>query len=145
MTEFHELLPAATSSPVTSAAAAGKEPGNRALGQQWHDIQAMFADDPRGSVQLAAQAADAAVSSLAASVRERQAGLRPTAGSAGTTEPSATEQLREALRTYRFFCEAVRDLAERLRQGWRAHSLTNLGATDRGAGLAEPGPSVAKF
>ena len=114
-------------SPVgTAAAADGLSPaaamtdlagqrGNGALGQQWHDIQAMFVDDPRGSVQLAAEAADAAVSSLMESVRERQAGLRPSAGSA-TSNPADTEQLREALRTYRVFCETVRDLAQRLPQ-----------------------------
>ena len=91
-------------------------PGNGVPGQQWHDIQAMFVDDPRGSVQLAAQAADAAVNSLVESLRERQTGLWPGAGTADGPNPSDTEQLRETLRQYRMFCEAVRDLGGRLPQ-----------------------------
>ena len=110
--------PAATADGLFPAAAttgpAGQQ-GVGALGQQWHDIQAMFVDDPRGSVQLAAEAADAAVSSLVESMRERQAGLRPAAGSA-SSDPADTEQLRGALRTYRMVCETVQDLALRFPQ-----------------------------
>ena len=102
-------------SPAAATTGPAGQQGNRALGQEWHDIQAMFVDDPRGSVQLAAEAADAAVSSLVESLRERQAGLLPAVGSA-SSHPTDTEQLREALRTYRMFCETVRDLAQRLPQ-----------------------------
>lgn len=93
-----------------------EEPGKGALGQQWHDIQAMFVDDPSGSVQLAAEAADAAVSSLVAALHERQAGLGPAAGPVGDTDRPDTEQLRETLREYRVFCEAVRDLGRQVPQ-----------------------------
>ena len=116
-----ELSPAGTAdaadglSPAAATTGPAGQQGNRALGQEWHDIQAMFVDDPRGSVQLAAEAADAAVSSLVESLRERQAGLLPAVGSA-SSHPTDTEQLREALRTYRMFCETVRDLAQRLPQ-----------------------------
>ena len=78
------------------------------LGQQWHDIQAMFVDDPRGSVELAVTAADAAVSALADSLRQQQAAL--------TQADADTEQLREALRTYRVFCQSLADLGGQLRQ-----------------------------
>ncbi len=103
-------------SPVNAATGQAGEPGKGALGQQWHDIQAMFVDDPRGSVQLAAEAADAAVSSLVESLHERQARLGPAAGAANDTDRFDTEQLRETLREYRVFCEAVRDLGRRVPQ-----------------------------
>lgn len=81
------------------------------LSEQWHDIQAMFVDDPPGSVQRAAQAADAAVAELSESLRQRQAALAP----AGTSDDAhSTEQLREALREYRVFCERLAALAEEL-------------------------------
>ncbi len=99
--------------PAAATTGLAGQQGTGALGQQWHDIQAMFVDDPRGSVQLAAEASDAAVSSLVESLRERQAGLRPAAGSASRNEAD-TEQLRTALRTYRVFYETVCDLAQRL-------------------------------
>ena len=110
--------------PSLDGAASGRaaEHGNGALSQQWHDIQAMFVDDPRGSVQLAAQAADDAVGALVDSLHQRQSALEPAgspAGAAGpsdTERPSDTEQLREALRSYRVFCEAVGDLSHRLPQ-----------------------------
>lgn len=101
--------------PAAATTGPAGQQGIGALGQQWHDIQVMFVDDPRGSVQVAAEAADAAVSSLVVSLRERQNGTRPAAGSA-SSDPAETEQLRGALRTYRAFCETLRDLAQRLPQ-----------------------------
>lgn len=81
------------------------------LGQQWHDIQAMFVDDPPGSVQRAAAAADAAVSALAEIMRERQAALSEAGGGSADTE-----QLRETLRSYRIFCQSLADVGWQLRQ-----------------------------
>ena len=83
--------------------AADKRPAD--LGEQWHDIQAMFVDDPRGSVQRAAAAADAAVSALAELLRERQAALFPAGGASADTE-----QLRETLRSYRVLCQNLADV-----------------------------------
>lgn len=77
------------------------------LGQQWHDIQAMFVDDPRGSVELAAAAAEAAVSGLAETVRQQAA--VPQAG-------ADTEQLRGTLRSYRVFCQSLADIRRQLPQ-----------------------------
>lgn len=70
------------------------------MSQQWHDIQAMFVDDPQASVERAAEAADTAVNALVESLRERRAAIVPSA-------PGDTEQLRAALRSYRVFCQAV--------------------------------------
>jgi hypothetical protein len=81
------------------------------LSEQWHDIQAMFVDDPQGSVERAAQEAEAAVSALVESLRQRQAALVPSGTS---TAPSDTEQLRAALRGYRLFCERLVGLEEQL-------------------------------
>ncbi len=79
------------------------------LGQQWHDIQAMFVDDPLGSVQQAAAEADAAVSALAAMLRERQATFASASGSV-----TGTEQLRESLRSYRIFCQSLTEIEDHL-------------------------------
>lgn len=84
------------------------------VGQQWHDIQALFVDDPRGSVELAAAAAAATVSALVQTLQQRQAALAPS-GSA-STEAGDTEQLREALRSYRIFCQSLTDVGQRLAQ-----------------------------
>jgi hypothetical protein len=81
------------------------------LGEQWHDIQAMFVDDPRGSVQRAAAAADAAVSALAELLGERHAALSAAGG-----ESADTEQLRETLRGYRMFCQNLADVGWQLQQ-----------------------------
>ena len=95
----------ASSEPAGSEPA-GNEPG---LSEQWHDIQAMFVDDPQGSVDRAAAAADDAVSALVETLRRRlQAG---PAGDLGDTE-----QLRSTLRSYRDFCQRVADLDEELLQ-----------------------------
>jgi hypothetical protein len=77
------------------------------LSEQWHDIQAMFVDDPQGSVERAAAAADDAVSALVESLRQRL-----PAGSAD--DPGDTEQLRSTLRSYRIFCQRVADLDDEL-------------------------------
>jgi hypothetical protein len=94
-----------TSGPVTTDSPAAD------LGQQWHDIQAMFVDDPRGSVEQAAAVADAAVSELAETLRRQRASLVGADG-----DPAGTEELREALRGYRIFCQAVADVSRQLRQ-----------------------------
>jgi hypothetical protein len=96
---------AVTSGPVTTDNPAAD------LGQQWHDIQAMFVDDPRGSVEQAAAAADAAVSELTETLRRQQASLVGADG-----DPAGTEELREALRGYRIFSHAVADVSRQLRQ-----------------------------
>lgn len=84
------------------------------LGQQWHDIQAMFVDDPRGSVELAAAAADSAVSALMETLHQRQSALAPAGTS--SADPGGTEQLRAALRSYRIFCQSLTEIGQSLTQ-----------------------------
>jgi hypothetical protein len=86
--------------------------GRADLGPQWHDIQAMFVDDPRGSVELAAAAADAAVSALVQELQQRQSALAPT--DTTPADRGSTEQLREALRGYRIFCENLTEIGQRI-------------------------------
>ena len=76
--------------------------------QQWPAIQAMFVDDPRGSVQRAAGAADEVLKALVASLEREQAALR-TSWENGTD--STTEDLRTALQQYRAFCGRLEGLA----------------------------------
>jgi hypothetical protein len=96
-----------------SAAAAGNGEHYDAasLSPQWHDIQASFVDDPRTAVDMAAQAADAALSTLVSALRERQSALVP----AGVAHQD-TEQLRMLLREYRSFCAVMAELQGKLPQ-----------------------------
>jgi hypothetical protein len=79
------------------------------LGQQWHDIQAGFVDDPRLAVELAAQATAAALSALASDLQERQSAL----GQSGADD---TEQLRSALQGYRDLCQDIEAAGRQLPQ-----------------------------
>jgi hypothetical protein len=104
-----------SASPIGESAATGSpmaaEVRPAGLGEQWHDIQAMFVDDPRGSVQRAAAAADAAVTALAEELRKRQAAVSPAGG-----DSADTEQLRESLLSYRILCQNLADVGWQLRQ-----------------------------
>jgi hypothetical protein len=74
-------------------------------GGRWPEIQAMFVDDPRGSIELAAGLVDDRVEALVMSVKDRQQSLRSAwAGDAGT------EELRMALQHYRAFWNGLEDL-----------------------------------
>jgi hypothetical protein len=92
--------------PVASEAAAAPAPPAAAAGQ-WNEIQAMFVDEPRRSVELAAGLADKAIEDLVASFRQREAALT----SAWQDSDAGTETLRNALKDYRAFCAAVRDIS----------------------------------
>jgi hypothetical protein len=104
--------------PVTATAAASQPYSGEQLSQQWHDIQAGFVDDPRGAVELAAQAADQALSGLVAALRERQTTLG-SPGTDGTTDD--TEILRSTLRELRQFCEDIERVGRALPQPVSAH------------------------
>jgi hypothetical protein len=73
----------------------------------WPDIQAMFVDDPRASVERAAGLVDDCVQALVASVTERQQALR--SGWQGTS--TDTEELRTALQRYRTFWSRLEDFS----------------------------------
>jgi hypothetical protein len=78
-----------------------------AAGGRWSEIQAMFVDDPRGSVELAAGMADKAIEDLVASVRQREAALTAS----WQDRDAGTEALRSALHAYRAFWAAVREIS----------------------------------
>ena len=74
--------------------------------QRWSEILVSFVDDPRGSVQLAADAVDEAIDAFVNSVRATQRVLASSWEDTGT----GTEQLRTALRDYRRFWHQVQQL-----------------------------------
>jgi hypothetical protein len=75
--------------------------------RQWPDIQAMFVDDPRASVEQAAGLVDDCVEALVVSVKERQHALLSDWQETGTD----TEQLRTALQRYRTFWSSLKDFS----------------------------------
>lgn len=99
-----------TPGPVHAAPEAGDDASEQPFDSQaWREIQASFVDDPRGAVQMAADAADSALSTLVATLRNQQASLDPAAA-------QDTEQLRAALQEYRKFCQAISEVGRRLPQ-----------------------------
>jgi hypothetical protein len=72
----------------------------------WNEIQAMFVDDPRASIERAAGLVDDRVEVLIQSVRERQRSLQ----SAWWADDAGTEELRVALQHYRTFWTSLEGL-----------------------------------
>jgi hypothetical protein len=118
--EAHAETVSSESHPEAAAAAAAEvdavaDPARVSTGAEWHDIQAMFVDDPRRSVQSAAEKADAAVSALTDLLHRRRLAL--AAADAGAPNgPGETEELREMLRSYRIFCQSISDLGGQLQE-----------------------------
>lgn len=81
-------------------------PAAALAGQQWPAIQAMFVDDPKGSVERAAAAADEVAQAFVASLQREQTALR-----AAWEKDTTTEDLRTALQQYRAFCGRLEGLA----------------------------------
>ena len=97
------LTPSAEHAPAAAPAVADAGTSPRA---RWNEIQAMFVDDPRSSVELAAGLADASAEALVASVRQRQRSLLSTwHGDAGT------EDLRIALQQYRTYWDHLEEFS----------------------------------
>jgi hypothetical protein len=102
---------AAAAEPAANGAGGESAPFSaERLSQEWHEIQASFVDDPRGAVQLAAEAADSALTALVTALRERHATLGPSA-------TQDTEQLRAALQEYRRFCQGLAETGRRFAIG----------------------------
>jgi len=80
--------------PADPHATDGASPGTR-----WPEIQAMFVDDPRASVQLAAGLLDESVDALVVSLTERQHSLLR----AWQGDGAGTEELRTTVQQYRTF------------------------------------------
>jgi hypothetical protein len=106
-----ELAGAGSARDATTAAATDDRILDTHLSQEWRDIQAAFVDDPAGAVRLAADATNAALSTLIDRLRMGQSTLVNSGSSPG--EPD-TEQLRGALREYRTLCENVDQIGRRL-------------------------------
>jgi len=75
------------------------------LSARWHEIQAMFVDDPRSSAEMAAGLVDESVQVLVASVRKQQDSLL----AAWHGENAGTEELRAAVQHYRVFGDRLAD------------------------------------
>lgn len=99
-------IPATSASEPAGGPNGGDIPAAALAGQQWPAIQAMFVDDPQGSVERAAAAADEVVKAFVASLQREQAGLR-----AAWEKDTTTEDLRTALQQYRAFCGRLEGLA----------------------------------
>jgi hypothetical protein len=77
---------------------------------RWHEIQAMFVDDPRSSAEMAAGLVDESVQALVASVREQQESLL----AAWHGENAGTEELRAAVQHYRAFGGRLADFTREI-------------------------------
>jgi hypothetical protein len=86
--------------------------------QRWSEILAAFVDDPRSSVEMAADAVDSAIEEFVTSIRTRQRAL----ASRWQGSETDTEQLRTVLRDYRTFWHQVRQLDPAERTGAAAGS-----------------------
>ena len=75
------------------------------LRSSWHEIQAGFVDDPRGSVAQAAMMVEETAETLVATIQERERVLRGTWEGNGAA--ADTEKLRIALCKYRTFFEKI--------------------------------------
>jgi hypothetical protein len=85
------------------ASAPAATTGNPDLSARWPEIQAMFVDDPRASVERAAGLVDDSVEALVVSVKEQQHALLAT----WQGDNAGTEELRTALQGYRAFWNRV--------------------------------------
>ncbi len=96
---------AAVASPVAAGASrtAPRVPGDD---RRWREIQAMFVDDPRDSLQQAADLINTAIEESLTAIRRRQAVL----ASSWQERSADTEALRIALKDYRALWTVVRDM-----------------------------------
>ena len=75
---------------------------------RWREIQAMFVDDPRGSVERAADLARDALRDLNNMLRDRERDLR----SAWQDTNADTEELRTSLQGYRALVNRISEIAQ---------------------------------
>ena len=99
--------PVSASFTVPESVTSSRIPDDTAsVGGPWNEVQAMFVDDPRASIERAAGLADERVEALIQSVRERQRSLQ----SAWWADDAGTEELRLALQHYRTFWNSLEGL-----------------------------------
>jgi hypothetical protein len=99
-------LPSAGNPAFPTAAASA----TASLSARWHEIQAMFVDDPRSSAESAASLVDDSVQALVASVKEQQNSLL----AAWDGENAGTEELRAAVQHYRAFGNRLADFTREI-------------------------------
>jgi hypothetical protein len=99
--------PRATGLPALVPARGSATADQPSRGVRWHEIQAMFVDDPRTSVQLAANLLDDSTEAFVASLRERQQAMQ----SAWQGADADTEGLRTALQQYRALWDRLEDFS----------------------------------
>jgi predicted HTH domain antitoxin len=92
--------------PPDDAFAADIPPTN--LDYRWREIQVMFVDDPRGSVERAAELARDTLRDLNTMLREREQNLRST----WQDTNADTEELRTSLQGYRALVAWISELAQ---------------------------------
>jgi hypothetical protein len=90
------------SAPAAPVARDSTSPGTR-----WQGIQAMFVDDPRSSLELAADLVGDSAETLVVSVREQQHSLL----SAWQGDDAGTEEMRTALQQYRTLWNRLEDFS----------------------------------
>jgi len=105
--------------------------------RRWREIQAMFVDDPRDSVQQASDLIDTAIEEFLAAIRQRQAAL----ASSWQNRDADTEALRSALKDYRALWAVVRDMPAVSVPGGAAAGA-GVGGSSFGAG---PGGSAGPY
>jgi hypothetical protein len=134
---------AAVASPV-AAGASRTAPRMPDGDRQWREIQAMFVDDPRDSLQQAADLINTAIEESLAAIRRQQAVLASSWQERGTD----TEALRIALKDYRALWTVVRDMPVAGAKGGAAGrpgvggSSFGGGPGTGGAGANEPASGV---
>jgi hypothetical protein len=104
--------PSTATAPVSehgSADASSADDEGINSGVRWHEILAMFVDDPRSSVEQAAAFAENRAEALVSSIKERQHSLL----SGWQRHDAGTEELRIALQQYRLFCKCLEHLSDR--------------------------------
>ena len=106
--------------------------------RRWREIQAMFVDDPRDSVQRASDLIDTAIEEFLAAIRQRQA----TLASSWQNRDADTEALRSALKDYRALWAVVRDMPAVSVPGGAAATGAGVGGSSFGAG---PGGSAGPY
>jgi len=124
------------------ASTPGRAPGTAQSAPQgdrrWREIQAMFVDDPRDSVQQASDLIDTAIEEFLAAIRQRQAAL----ASSWQNRDADTEALRSALKDYRALWAVVRDMPAVSVPGGAAAAGAGFGGSSFGAG---PGGSAGPY
>ena len=104
-----EKTSTATAPAPEPASASAADTDSIELDVRWHEILAMFVDDPRSSVEHAAAFACDRAEAFVLSIKEQQDSLL----SGWQRHDAETEELRIALQQYRIFCNRLEELSHR--------------------------------